>query len=106
MTYSRLIKSLVILSLSIFSATIIFSCAPKRKPINEDDIFIEQWEFVKAGKVTKQEIMDRLGEPESSYENGRIVIYVRFYEKLKVYDLVLVFNDNNVLERHSVVRIR
>ena len=103
----QLIKCLVIFSIFIFSTTIISSCAPKRKVIDDADIFIGQWEFVKDVKITKQEIINRLGEPMSSYENGRIVIYsYRKEEKDKLYNLVLVFNDNNVLARHSIVQLR
>jgi hypothetical protein len=69
-------------------------------------VAIERFEFLQDGKINKQEIIDRLGAPSSSYENGRIVIYYWFGEKSKVYNFVLVFNEDNVLERHSVVRVR
>jgi hypothetical protein len=80
--------------------------------------------FIQLGVTEKQEIFDRLGEPANSYEGGRIVTYT-VSDRLKgrqdviscdrtisegsgfaVYNLVLVFGTNNVLERHSLVRVR
>ena len=105
MTFLHRIKCLVLFSIFIIFTTIMSSCAQKRKVINDADIYIEQWEFVKDVKITKGEIINRLGEPMSSYENGRIVIY-SYREEDKLYNLVLVFNDNNVLAKHSIVQLR
>ena len=85
-----------------------FSCAPNRKVI-DPQLESERFGYLQDGKITRQEIIDRLGNPHHSYENKRIVIYSWFDEKsgghIK-YDIVLIFNENDILERHSVVRVR
>jgi hypothetical protein len=69
--------------------------------------------FIKDGKTTRQEIQDRLGPCNSVYEKGRILVYHVYLEddgrmNLKgrgtCYACVLVFDINNVLERHSLVK--
>jgi hypothetical protein len=85
--------------------------------------------FVRDGITNRREILDRLGEPASSYEGNRIVTYwfhQNRYDTFQVtsmsnmpednlggitaeiglYNLVLVFSSDNVLERHSFVLIR
>ena len=76
--------------------------------------------FIRDGITIKQEIVSRLGNPVESYEDGRIIIYIMAdrgrnrleiinYEKkdyskvIATYQLVLVFDSNNVLEKHSLV---
>ncbi|OPY86345.1 MAG: hypothetical protein A4E72_01686 [Syntrophus sp. PtaU1.Bin208] len=75
--------------------------------------------FLHDGKTTKQEIIDRLGQANSIYENGKILIYYLWMERdgrmmlqdskhkeiidAPKYQLILVFNDNNFLEKHSLV---
>jgi hypothetical protein len=69
--------------------------------------------FIQDGKSTKQEIEDRLGPAQSSYENGRILIYYTHLEddgrmNLKgsgtCYACVMVFDKESLLERHSLVK--
>ncbi len=76
--------------------------------------------FLEDGKTDREEIVLRLGRPESQFENGRIWIY-GVYEMLLneegllevckelyfhgEYNLVLVF-DRDVLKRYSLLRIR
>ena len=68
--------------------------------------------FLKDGKTTKQEIQDRLGSAPSVYEGGRILVYHVYLQddgrvKLKgpgdCHACVLVFDKDDVLERHSMV---
>ncbi len=75
--------------------------------------------FLHDGKTTKQEIIDRLGQANSIYEKGKILIYDVWMEKdgrmmlqdrehkdiaaAPKYQLILIFNDNNFLEKHSLV---
>ena len=99
------------LTISIFLLLIVvlaFSCAPKRQVI-DPQLEGERFGYLQDGKTNRQEIIDRLGNPLHSYENGRIVIYSWFDKKSDVYikyDIVLIFNENDILERHSVVRVR
>ena len=69
--------------------------------------------FIKDRKTTRQEIQDRLGPCNSAYENGRILIYHVYLEEdgrmnLKgrgtCHACVLEFDNDNVLERHSLVK--
>ena len=85
-----------------------FSCALKRQVI-DPEFESERFGYLQEGKTSRQEIIDRLGNPHHSYENRRIVIYTWFDEKSDghiKYDIVLIFNENDILERHSVVRVR
>jgi len=73
--------------------------------------------FVRNGKVTKNEIRVRLGEPYREYEKGRILTYWLRYKDARLSNiergsswntgephiLVLVFGPDDVLEQHSVV---
>jgi hypothetical protein len=98
-------KCLTILIFFLFIVIFAFSCAPARQVI-DPQLESERFEYLQDGKTNRQEIIDRLGHPRHNYENGRIVIYSWFDEESKGYDIVLVFNEDNVLERHSVVRVR
>ncbi len=72
--------------------------------------------FLEDGKTDREEIVLRLGRPESQFENGRIWIYAMLLNekgKLEVrkelyfhwqYNLVLVF-DGDVLKRYSLLRV-
>jgi hypothetical protein len=69
--------------------------------------------FIEDGKTTRKEIMDRLGPSNSTYENGRILIYHVYLEEdgrmnLKgrgpCHACVLEFDNENVLKRHSLVK--
>ncbi len=69
--------------------------------------------FIHDGKTTKQEIIGRFGLASSLYENERILIYhVYLKEDGQItikgvgtcHALVVVFNENNVLEKHSFVK--
>jgi hypothetical protein len=67
--------------------------------------------------TTKKEVIDRFGNPLESYEKGNILIY-RVCEENQIIDLpnpkkrlqkctidlILVFNKNGILERHSLVK--
>ena len=69
--------------------------------------------FIHDGKTTKQEVLDRLGPAQSGYEGGRILIYHVYLQddgrmtldkKGTCHACVLVFDADNVLERHSLVK--
>jgi len=81
------------------------------------------FKFLHDNQTTRQEVLTRLGEAASLYENGRILTYIlREYRgqlrvdnyrnlesagdlRRKTYHLVLVFGSDGVLERHSLVRV-
>jgi len=62
--------------------------------------------FLKDGKTLKQEIIEQLSGDTISYEEGRIIIYPWTGDDSKVYHLVMVFNEDNILKIHKIVRVR
>ena len=64
-------------------------------------------------RTERMELMARLREPTQTFESGRIVVY-RLDKNYKVthdwaetrYSLVLVFDSDDVLERHGLVQVR
>ncbi len=88
--------------------------------VNDTELQQKCLAFLEDGKTDREEIVLRLGRPDSQFENGRIWIY-GIYEKmlneegqLEVcielhfygeYHLVLVF-DRDVLKRYSLLRVR
>jgi hypothetical protein len=72
-----------------------------------------QLPFLQVGRVTRSEVIQRLGKPSHSYEGGRIVSY-QLKESdghLQVdaaaqYCLMLVYAENDQLVRRSLIRLR
>ncbi len=97
---------LIIVTLSLFAA-----CMTVK---NVDPPTLSKYEgFLKDGETTKQEIRDRLGFAPSVYEGGRILVYHVYLQddgrvKLKgpgtCHACVLVFDKDDVLARHSMVK--
>lgn len=96
-------KLFITSSCLLFIVVWTISCAPKRQVI-DSQLEIGRFGYLQDGKTNRQEIIDRLGHPTHRFENGRIVIYP--WVETEIYDIVLIFGENNVLERHSVVRVR
>jgi len=88
-------------------ACLIIGCYRYVEVLKEAD-YSNKIPFISDGGTTRSEISQRLGEPKSSYKSGKILIYeIKLNsEKRNVYDLVLVFDDNDILSRHSVVRVK
>ena len=101
-----------------FIALIISGCAANEHPIPPDESIIE---FLEDGVTTKKEAILKLGFPTGQFDGERILTYRLSYskehqwrvrEKVVPYDwravkysLVLVFDDNNILEKHSLISI-
>ena len=107
----------------MIAVSAIFSCSQHVAQVGIQDVN-QCLPFIQLGVTEKKEIFDRLGNPANSYEGGKIITYI-VLDGLKgrqdvincdkeisegsaiaVYNLVLVFGANNVLERHSLVRVR
>jgi hypothetical protein len=97
---------------------IIAGCATRIAPV-DDKMAIQHLEFLHVGETTQQEIMNRLGIPSSTYENGLVMTYWmgedsggRLFvptvgskmRSSKSYQLVLVFRSDRVLERYNLIR--
>ncbi len=72
--------------------------------------------FIEDGKTTKDEVLLKLGIPTGQFEDGRIFTYqMTFsgkegfrvdYEKTFQYNLVLVFDDRDILQKHQMLELR
>ena len=82
----------------------------------------ELLDFLEDGKTTRQMTFERLGQPSGTFENGRILTYRIGDEEGKgyfildavprpgwyksKYSLVLVFDENGILMKHTLVSVR
>lgn len=102
----------------LFSSLLLIACAHTELYVN--DIALQQkWlPFLEDGKTTREEVKAKLHDPGMEYEDGRIWTYrLRLEEEgaerivvskslIGHYTLVLVFDERNILKRHSLVRYR
>lgn len=112
----------------IVSLLLLFSCS--NKLFIPDSAFQKKnLPFISDSVTTREEIMLKLGMPQGSYENGRILTYrlgfgnnhelkpiereqdyyytqyATDYWRFSRYSLVLVFNDENILVKHSLLEV-
>jgi hypothetical protein len=101
------------------STPLLFACSTVT-PV-EPQLVRERLPFIQDGKTSKEEILNRLGEPANRYEDGRILTYkmckdIELQGRLHVCGtrggregifsggtLILVFGADNLVERHSMV---
>ena len=89
--------------------------------------------FIEVEKTTKDEVFLKLGEPSGQFEGGRILTYAmnfsekegfrvdyerefvthcRWFQRLNTsvgkaeYNLILVFDDKNILSKYNLLRVR
>lgn len=113
-------RHVVTVSLLILTLTggVVSGCGVQRVRMSEES-GLAQFKFIGIGKSERQEFYDRLGQPIAEYEDRRIIIYrlVRdAHGRLRlgnpdrrwkrVYNLVLVFDADGVLDRRNLVRVR
>jgi hypothetical protein len=116
---------------SICFATLIgISCMGCQAPPTAEEFEHQTLAFIRDGSATREQIMLKLGVPESQFENGRIFAYRvcpdpmagvvnyargsasfdpvdagRTVWQAGQYSLILVFDDRGLLIRHSVVSV-
>lgn len=119
------------IGLFLVSALLLAGCATVVVPL-EPQLVSERLPFIRDGKTSKEEVLSRLGEPDSRYEGERILTYVmckdislegrlrlsqtRTTDKKgealpgavrcspeRTNNLILVFGPDDLVERHSVV---
>lgn len=119
---------------SLIAAIMIAGCATVVVPL-EPQLVSERLPFIRDGKTSKEEVLSRLGEPDSRYEGERILTYVmcddisvegglhlshtRTMDKKgealpgavrcsreRTNNLILVFGSDDLVERHSVVLVK
>lgn len=99
--------------LALFAAVFLAACVSA--PIGQGGLL----DFIQDGQTTKEDVLLRLGEPNALYEDARILTY-RLSQDEKGWillgptkgwseafvNLVLVFDSQGVLRRHSQVKVR
>ncbi len=88
-------------------------CATKYKQIAVEASAPQWLRLLEDGRTTESALRAQLGEPSGSFESGRVLTY-RLGKKYKVasdwvgtrYSLVLVFDENEILSRHSLLRVK
>ena len=93
--------------------------APKLKHIDKN--LEETWlSSIKDGKTTKEEIILKYGSPVKTFTKENILIYIVQFDKAKGfvndiipsmyplgnYHLVFVFDQNDILKKHSFLQTR
>jgi hypothetical protein len=72
------------------------------KPVDED-LFSKKFPFIENGKITKDEVLSKLDKPYRVYNKDRIWTY-QIRDDNTTYTLVLVFDGNDLLSKHSLVK--
>jgi outer membrane protein assembly factor BamE (lipoprotein component of BamABCDE complex) len=103
-------------------------CAETRLQTVDDSILQQQLALLEDGKTTKETILLKFGIPSSQFEGEKILTYrLRFHQKENrfevisrevdrrdprfaewmqtEYNLVLVFDEKHILQKHSMLRI-
>lgn len=109
-------------SLLLLITLSIAGCTTASPPKGRGDLL----DFVVDGRTTKPEALAALGSPSGRFESGKIVTYRLGYERqsngyyvverevspdgwpmwtLTTFSLVLVFDETDVLQRHSLVKV-
>jgi hypothetical protein len=106
-------KHLIIL---VIIASVLASCASHVKTVDED-VCTKCVGFIKDGKTTKAELLqqeDFYTHTKTFNTHSKTIMVFNFWvvgtgmwgNKYKSYDLVLVFDENDILQKHSVVQVR
>ena len=103
-------------------------CAETRLQTVDDATLQQQLALLEDGKTTKEDILLKFGIPSSQFEGERILTYrlrfnqkenrfevvsrevdrrdLRFTDWIQTeYNLVLVFDERHILQKHSMLRI-
>ncbi|HYA20065.1 MAG TPA: hypothetical protein VEG25_05405 [Burkholderiales bacterium] len=103
------------------TALVVAGCAASTVAPADPVVVKQVLPFIQDGKTTKKEVLNRLGDPDYRHEGGRILAYkmwmcareeqVPFTEETRcmdsgAYNLVLVFGPQNLVEKHSLVRVK
>lgn len=95
-------------------ATVIAALTGCGTPIGNQQLL----DFIQDDKTTREEVLLRLGEPSATFQNERILTYrvdqddggyivVSKSESFSAkFSLVLSFDEDGVLRRHSLVRVK
>lgn len=105
----------------IVTVLLVAGCAISTVAPQDTQVVSETLPFIRDGKTPRKEVLSRLGEPDYRHEGGRILAYKMWMCAMEeqrpliaetrckesgAYNLILVFGPNNLLERHSLVRVK
>ncbi len=105
----------------IVTALLVAGCAASTVAPEDPQVVSGVLPFIRDGKTPRKEILSRLGEPDYRHEGGRILAYKMWMCAMEeqrpliavtrcrdpgTYNLILVFGPNNLVERHSMVRVK
>lgn len=87
----------------MLSVLFLASCASTPKPTDDTSTIHASLAFVEDGKTTKEDLRKRVGPPSEEFDRGRIWTYSRLNA---FYHLVVVFDAQNVVTTHRIVKVR
>ena len=110
--FTHLLLGVIIYFLFVF---LIAGCAGHIMTVDKN--IQQKWlPFIEDGKTTKEEVLLKLGMPSGQFEGERIFTYqMTFSEKegfsvagqrMFEYNLVLVFKERNILQKHRLLKIK
>ena len=110
MSLSVLLRRVLV---SFFLPFLLIACAHKFY-VNDIGLQQKRLPFLEDGKTTKEEVESKLSVPFYEYKDGRIWTYTMLITEegsLEAnasghYHLVLVFDENNILRKHSLLRFK
>jgi hypothetical protein len=97
--------------LFVLCISLLFGCTTTERI--DPSLAVKYDGFIRDGQTIKSQVEARLGPPHSVFEQGKILIYrvyldesgrMNFRGKGDCHVCVLVFDDDNVLERHSIIK--
>lgn len=112
-------RALLIKAIANLTFLLLLGCATPSPvgPIPDKELL----DFLEEGKTIKQTVFGKLGQPSGTYENNRILTYRigsedgkgYFIDEVQrthwfkwKYSLVLVFDENGILMKKSLVSVR
>ena len=105
----------------IVTVLLVAGCAASTVAPQDPQVVSETLPFIRDGKTPRKEVISRLGQPDYRHEGGRILAYKMWMCAVEVqmplseeircrdpgtYNLILVFGPDNLVERHSLVRVK
>ena len=117
----------------IVTVLLVAGCAASTVAPQDPQVVSETLPFIRDGKTPRKEVLSRLGTPDYRHEGGRILAYKMWMCAMEeqpplflqgvpaigstadaeircrdpgTYNLILVFGPNNLVERHSLVRVK
>ena len=102
--------TIILLILGVLAAGCTVS---KVRPVTGPKANPDSLAFLVDGETDRESMAGRLGEPSRVFESGRLVVY-RLDKRMQVahgwnatrFNLVLVFDERGVLQRHGLVRFK